>query len=587
MDLSYKNYPVAMLFSGNLYDFRALEFFTVLDKKRIYYKEYKSKLNDEELEIFCNKNENKYYLKYEFIQFILDNAIYIQQFNNINDLTNPLIKEIYYYFYIYSKNIINKDLKYLINESLEKKKKKKSLDSDGDQEPINDLQILKIKDQYIKNIFNTIDFSNISGVYGKDNKLLNNKLLDNKLLDKGEINDIIENIYSNGLNKQISNLDYKFKINDRSLKSFIHSLSYFKVIFKIKNFILDKYNSNINKFNDLFLGVINKNSFVNISIVIRYENNCYQIFINIKNMSIFPRLEKYLNEKNTRAIIFYNNKIYNIYNFKYIDGIIFFKPTDIEGDIEDDILDNTIYVTFRFIKNNFNECLNLGLNLSKSLCLKIILEAILENGYGDNCKKLFQNDNNFKIYNIYNFILDDFEPDPTLILLLLYKLGFKKKIISMFNTRLIIIQDYESWKMYQDIDKSLNKNKYLKKFLEICIYFININIYILNPKFPDIKSLITFIDNKSNDYEFNIKKSTKNMKDPELVKHNFIKIFISKCKINKPINLIPLMNGGSLNKLDNYIIIKKLIIKNMKLIKSKKKKLNLLSKLNLLINLQS
>ena len=35
MDIDINNYPIAMLFSGNLYDLRGLQFFTALDRRRI------------------------------------------------------------------------------------------------------------------------------------------------------------------------------------------------------------------------------------------------------------------------------------------------------------------------------------------------------------------------------------------------------------------------------------------------------------------------------------------------------------------------------------------------------------------------
>ena len=103
MDINPKNYPITILFSGNLYDIRGLQFFSVMDKRRfIKYGNTVPSLNKKELEFICIKDKNDYYFKYEFIKFIYEVGHYHKWMEGVDkNITNPIIKNIYYQYLLF------------------------------------------------------------------------------------------------------------------------------------------------------------------------------------------------------------------------------------------------------------------------------------------------------------------------------------------------------------------------------------------------------------------------------------------------------------------------------------------------------
>ena len=97
MDINPNDFPVTILFSGNVYDIRGLHFFTVINKNR--FNLIQSKLDENELDFICKKHGNDYYIRFDFLQFIYEVGAYHRWLNNYsNDITNPKVKNIFYQF---------------------------------------------------------------------------------------------------------------------------------------------------------------------------------------------------------------------------------------------------------------------------------------------------------------------------------------------------------------------------------------------------------------------------------------------------------------------------------------------------------
>lgn len=108
MEINTEDFPITLLFSGNLYDIRGLQFFSIIDKER-FYSSVKIPLNDNELEFICVKDVNDYYIRYEFLHFICDIKYYHNWINNPSiNLSNKKVRNIFYQF-LYFPDSANND----------------------------------------------------------------------------------------------------------------------------------------------------------------------------------------------------------------------------------------------------------------------------------------------------------------------------------------------------------------------------------------------------------------------------------------------------------------------------------------------
>lgn len=96
-------YPINILFTGNLYDIRGMEIYTKMNKARFHRGSFTDniKLSQDEIDLILTKKDDKYYFKYSFINFLTDCIGYNIEFNSIDNISNPIKKEILYYFFIY------------------------------------------------------------------------------------------------------------------------------------------------------------------------------------------------------------------------------------------------------------------------------------------------------------------------------------------------------------------------------------------------------------------------------------------------------------------------------------------------------
>ena len=706
MDIDIKNYPVAILFSGNIFDFRALQFFTALNKQRIHQLIPGStfnliKLDANEKNLLCIEKDGKFYLKYSFLKFISDSGEYFRQFNNIRDTSDPVFKEIFYFMRKYSdKTERSKDLNLLLELGLNIIGDELELDSitnfSIDINEITNLISFDItdisgyenennilKDFNFKNMFNyagiNIDSHNIFvGLYQLGLNLINNQKYKSKF-DDGTTSDVFNinipekfNIKSKKANYFSGNFDIignGFKLGDLILNryNFLNLIDFgdivkfkkdapynywiekekffWEVIFKKDIFLGfksarqieslvkitkhgDKYTINIdqleeikileksidilknfnetgeaikvikqylsildNKISDKYYDTTLKGDFTDLNTHLenidelnlkdheKFNENIDDLILKLKtkfitNLSMF--------KDSDRIIISYNDKNFNVNNLNFKDNTITFSSND----IPDDMLNINIILILNFIKINSNKCFGLGLNLKNKDCSEIIPEIILEKGYGDITQEFFRNDNNFKIYELMYFCKYQFNPDPNLILLLLNKLQFKKKIIKIYDTKLVIIQDYNSWKSNQKIDINLNNNKYLGIYLEICILYINLNLYILNPKYKNFQHLIEIIGIRTHDKDFKLKKQILKIENDRVIVERVFKKFFIKCRTDISKNYKPLMKGGSIKEDYDKNLVKKLLLYSKKIIKDDPKMRLLYSKYEIINKLK-
>lgn len=776
MSININNYPIGMLFSGNIYDFRALQFYEVLNRNRIenifkltffqikntnikpntnkflkdlgeqlvekgieliigkvfsiysgslntkilegkvkvnssgkldlfedYNTDNKTQItmigfdlidfNIEERNLLCVEDNGDYYLSSDFLQFILDSSNYWKEFNNINSISNPLIKEICFYFYFYSDpNLLDVNLENLIEKSV------KFVGNKNDWSKWDDLVDIKIRYMAILEIFESFDLKNLKGYQTFNNNLVeydftkislfkdrnykyNSSVILSFLYKSGNqgleiINDqedLFKSNISGGISLEID-LNTGFQIKNKNLKFFNNNFDFIGASYQITEIILDKYNesnyldfekktqkdelginflekerfylnrrhgtkdSNFNFLNqklffiikpdnnkfkliiqqfneiDIIMNILNNfdvliNDSVDIlkknleTLITKLEIANYpkEAFENIKNLHEIINLPKinYENITNNteiikqlsiikkfinidfpisnynRIILNYNKKNYSFIPHDLIDNELFFYSKDIKAND----LDKLIYGSLFFFKINENKCYNLQLNLENSYCKDIISDIVLEKGYGPITKNFFKNDNNFKLFDINQITSDTFGPDPDLVLLLLFKLGFRKKNISIFKTKITIIQDYESWTMNDNIDKSLTRNKYLKIYLEFLIIYININIFILNPKYIDIGVLVRSIIKKSEDTDYKVERPRFKY-DNKIIKVKILRKIIKESKMN--LSDLPVLR----RKNNNNIFINKLIQKykkfNTKNLDNLRFKLDLINKITIL-----
>ena len=116
MEINTEDFPITLLFSGNLYDIRGLQFFSIIDKER-FYSSVKIPLNDNELEFICVKDVNDYYIRYEFLHFICDIKYYHNWINNPSiNLSNKKVRNIFYQFLYFPDSANNDDYAYIENK---------------------------------------------------------------------------------------------------------------------------------------------------------------------------------------------------------------------------------------------------------------------------------------------------------------------------------------------------------------------------------------------------------------------------------------------------------------------------------------
>lgn len=192
--------------------------------------------------------------------------------------------------------------------------------------------------------------------------------------------------------------------------------------------IITKINENINKKYALYYKILRNNNYV--KDIIKLDNNMNNLFLEKKNQTNV------------------HEKIYNI------------------------------------------ECSEIFLNMDDKNCNILLNNVLSEKGYGPYSKELFENDNNFLIYdkldrykklNIGNMII---------IIDLLKKLNFEIKIIYLKNKKspkyIRYYENFENWEIKQNINKKLNKQPYLRLYLNTCIEIINRRVKYLNPDIEDI-----------------------------------------------------------------------------------------------------
>ena len=153
---------------------------------------------------------------------------------------------------------------------------------------------------------------------------------------------------------------------------------------------------------------------------------------------------------------------------------------------------------------NGGHCKGILLNISDQKCSDLLLKVLIENGYGSSSKELFENDNNFIIYERINSIKKLNYANMQLIMQLLKKLQFKIKIknISYFdkniphyvkvppkNIKLKYYESFDSWKKHQNISNKLNSQPYLKEYLDTCINIINRRLSYLNSDYDKYSDL--------------------------------------------------------------------------------------------------
>ena len=685
MDIDIKNYPIGIFFSGNIFDFRALQFFTVLNKQRITQLFTSSitpqiKLDSNEKSLLCIEKNGKFYLKYSFLKFIVDSGDYLREFNNINDTSDPAIKEIYFYMKKYSDpEEMSKYLNILLDIALK-------INYD-DRNYINNI---KLDFDIINDIFWSLDITDLNGFENENNLLIDfnfGDIFGSFHFSKPSIdyNVLIEGLYAGQLDninfyKLKSNLNdgtesdlfkinfsEKFRIKDKKVNLFSGNFDLIGNIFKINNLILDRYNEynlinfgdnhNYNEFQNLYIekdqffynhiftraGIkgfksgrqidslvkITKNKDIYtievdlfeeirlvetaINIIQNYNTNNEALEIVKDNIKLLKsKVQGVLKiiwnyEKDLDNIINYmesqnkldeatnevlneikNNFITNMDTFKQYDRIIInfegksYNSQDISivdnkisflsDDLSDDILDMNIIITLNFIKIDGDKCFNLGLNLQKEDCSNILNDIILEKGYGRYTQSFFRNDINFKIYNLINFCAYEFRPDPNLILLLLNKLQFKKKIIKIYNTKFVIIQNYNSWIYNQKVDENLKNNKYLGKYLELCVTYINLNLHILNPKYKNFEKAVLIISTKFIPFNEEFKRKEPRFKyNLEEVTKRFFKKYYMKCNIDESKKFVNLLGGGLPKEDYEQIFLKKLLLKTKKIIMDRTK----------------
>lgn len=157
-------------------------------------------------------------------------------------------------------------------------------------------------------------------------------------------------------------------------------------------------------------------------------------------------------------------------------------------------------IDIKYYDNDINgHCYKIYLNMKDSDCNDLLPNVILEDGYGKYSKELFENDENFIVFNKFDQVKKLNHANMKIIMHLLNKLKFKKRILYLNYIKGLkpddapnYIQYYEKfelWEKHQTINKKLNNQPHLRDYLNTCIDIINRRITYLNPYFEDFIDL--------------------------------------------------------------------------------------------------
>lgn len=677
MDINPNDFPVTILFSGNVYDFRGLQFFTIINKDR--FKLNQIKLDPDELNFICKKHGNKHYIRFDFLQFIYEVGEYHRWLNNYsNDITNPKAKNIFYQFLYFPDTANNNNFANINNKPDTNYRKilKNYILFNGNTVKFQDLNHhyqnflslydrnkLSIDHNIFINFLKTFLFENIHGVNicGVEN---NNNTIITDINHPMMMSDVLESVYTYPrlFVKHITNSNFNnnFIYKNNTPKMFDSlEINYINILFDISKKLIDNYtitnlipNNNkdfhpiinikernfypgyYNNEENVFNGTIKKiknNEFKfiftplddddskekketnnNMSWLVSLitelkEINTYDSLIDRIHIALLKKIdsknellkklqkiknnynmqsdfiqiiEKYLQEDTyIKKIKLNNDKHYAKYNkllslsennLSYIEisnkkDKIIIKPNGINNK-------NIHFITYSSIINQWinkrkdwvlslieidpNKCFSLGLNMDLEVCSLNIIEVLLEDNYGPNTKRFFENDDKFYIH-LHSEFKVQFKPNPYIILSLLKKLKFKKKSINIYNHNINIIENYASWAKHTTNKRLLNQRN-LKIYIEKALLYINTNISILNPQHIDIITFIKSLKDQQNEYDLRLPiiKSLKDQQNKEEYEI-FIKILIDKFSNGNQdyhYDYVGMYNmtGGSSGQLNNY-----------------------------------
>jgi hypothetical protein len=238
--------------------------------------------------------------------------------------------------------------------------------------------------------------------------------------------------------------------------------------------------------------------------------------------------------------------------------------------------------------DNLMNCWGFFLNINNDKCVKLIKEVLTEDGYGRKSKELFENDNNFLMFERFTTEVKKLNfGNMKFIIYLLQKLDFKIKIKNIkyikkkYDSKNIELdipkyikfyESFDSWKKHQSINKKLNNQPHLKDYLDTCINIINRRIVYLNPffenymQFYDIAFAPSDLDKNINNNKFSIKYF-------KLMYKNILNLF------EEDINDIPL------DDLINHLKSNKYVLKNFTYKNTTILEHNYLNKLGLIMSL--
>ena len=174
-------------------------------------------------------------------------------------------------------------------------------------------------------------------------------------------------------------------------------------------------------------------------------------------------------------------------------------------------------------------CSEIFLNIENKKCDDLLINVLKEKGYGKYSKELFENDENFIIFDKLDNNRSLNFGNMNLIILILNKLKFKIKLIYIKNlvnkideygvylvnsnpnkiyhlnenipNYIKYYEKFENWELHQNISKKLNNQPHLRLYLNSCIDIINRRISYLNPNYSNFKNLtdIIFMEDKLKD----------------------------------------------------------------------------------------
>ena len=384
--------------------------------------------------------------------------------NNINDIRGLE------FFEIYKNN--ERDI-YEINNKNEKilKKDYSKLFIDGIRFLNKLYEILKNKDLFNPKIqkwtfeffSNFIDFNE----YTFENTFINYEN------DYDIINEIIQEL----------NID-KYNIND---------ISFIKNIFGFYQIFLNKFNYYIDKDNNK-VDIMQFNIDSELRKTFDLNDKEFNSFYKNNNMYMY-RISKINDQLNKKCALYF--KILRNNRYEKIDVNLELINENKEKDEDEEEEDE-------------EKCLETKLNIENKKCTNLLLKVIEEEGYGPYSKELFENDDNFIIYDIPKSIKKLNYGNMKIIMILLNKLKFKIKLIYLENlvdgvdsydvlslnanlnntyflnsieTKYIkYYENFENWELRQNISKKLNKQPHLRLYLNNCIEIINRRIKYLNPQ---------------------------------------------------------------------------------------------------------